>query len=298
MHFQQSSKWFEAKKNSTLDYLYIQDINVYVQLNKIPILGKIFGYIPRVDCQKIDFDILNKELKSIGCIGYQVDPLNLKSSSRFPKKYNLTEAVALNFNVVLDISQSLENILSKMKPKHRYNIKVSQKSDLNFALSQSNQDYEAFLNLYLSTAKRHGYIPRSKPYLEKVWTSLKDYAFIANVYYNNQLVVSWFVIIYQDTLYYVYGGSTDNFKEKMPAYFMVWNLILLGKEKDLNYIDFMGIKDPTRNEDGFTRFKLGWTGGTYIQYQDSFDVVLSPIYYYLFKIMMKLNKWFKKLKSR
>ncbi len=291
-HFQQTIEWMKAKSEASekIKYTYVEKQDIYVQLNKIPFTSYFFGYIPRVNCNLLDFDYLNTYLKKLNCVGYQVDPANYKSESKFPNKFRLTKAVALKYNVIINLQLKDEELLGMFKPKHRYNIKVSQRSNLDFRISNSEEDYEKFYELYLKNAIRRKYPPRSKKYLDSVYKNFEDKVYIANVYFNNELLVSWFLILYEETVYFVYGGSNDLHKEKMSSYFLLWNIIRYFQGIGIKYIDLMGIKDPKTTQDGFTRFKLGWSNGRYIEYQDSFDVVLSR-FYYIFKFFYYIKNF-------
>jgi len=65
MHFQQSNFWAEAKSKSGIKYLTIKqnEVDVFIQLNKIPILNKYYAYIARCDYKILDILELKEFLK-------------------------------------------------------------------------------------------------------------------------------------------------------------------------------------------------------------------------------------------
>ncbi|RMD77528.1 peptidoglycan bridge formation glycyltransferase FemA/FemB family protein [Candidatus Dojkabacteria bacterium] len=301
MHFQQTEKWFKAKASKSVDFVFLCKEGIFVQLNKIPLTFYKYAYIPRVDVTKLDLDGLKKILRKKRCIAFQVDPINEYEDGLNTSfiKFRRVPPVALQYNVIIDVSKPLDEILKTFKPKHRYNLKIAERSGLEFRFSTNMDDLSKFVKLYQDTAKRHSYIPRTPEYINSVWSNFSGCAFIASVMFKDEILSSWFIIQNEDTFYYLYGGSVEKYKSKMPSYFLLWNIIKEAKSRGVKYIDLMGIKDPRiyASKDGFTRFKLGWTNGKYIKYLDSFEVVINPIIFWPFNLVRKVRDRFSFLKK-
>lgn len=292
-HFQQSKEWRRARENTGNKTFSVGQY--FVQKTKLPILKKSIGYMPKVDVLKIDYKTLVDLGEKEGCIVIQVDPINIYPAivPQVDIRINPVTPVALQHNVVIDLKNTNEELLNSFKPKHRYNIKVAQKHGLNFSIDDTTDSFNKFLDLYAETEKRQKYTGRSRAYLKAVWESFKGKVYIAQVSKDSEVLVTWFLICHESSIYYAYGGSSDKFQNTMPSFLMVWEIIKWAKSKGYEYLDMMGITDPTlkkNRESGFTRFKLGWSN-EYVKYADSFEIVINPMLYKLYKIVQFLRNF-------
>lgn len=293
-HFLQSEYWREIKEN--LGNKTYDAGNIWFQTTKVPGLNKYIGYVPRATLKDIDWKLLYVAGKKANCVYISVDPLNQnldKTHKVQDTKYKLLQGIPthLQENVVIDISKSEEDLLSNMKQKHRYNLKLSQKKGVKFKIGDSEEMFEEFLKLYNETVQRQNYFGRSEEYLRTVWNNLaEDNRSIATVYFEGKPLSSWMLFLYEDTIYYPYGGSSDEYKNVMATYTLVWELIKWGKERGFKYIDLWGIEKDKKGEyDGFSRFKLGFGGG-HIFYEDTIDLVIDSKLYLVIKFFVTLRE--------
>lgn len=312
----QSRYWREIKErlgNETYDF-----DNSWFQTTKVPLIGKKVGYIPRIAFDQINWQDLVEKAKLANCAFVSIDPIyrkdSLESSSEIitklrsenpSMKFKTGSPTHLQENVVIDLKKSKEEILSLMKPKHRYNLKLSQKKGVRVVIGSEEEMFKEFLELYSKTVKRQKYFGRSENYLSTVWRYLKEVeseddspkAFIATAYYEDTALSSWFLIVYKGVIYYPYGGSSDEYRNVMATYSLVWEIINWGINQDFSNFDLWGIERDSSGEfDGFSRFKLGF-GGEIICYENTIDLILSQKDYYLVKSMIILRnklKFFKR----
>lgn len=301
MNFLQTEKWKRAKELTGNQVINID--GVYLHLTKAPFNFNV-GYIPRVDLNKLKISKIVEEGVKNKCIYIKIDPENLHDeistldTLQNDENYKvvLSEPIHIQNNLILDLTQTPEQLLANFKQKHRYNLKVAQKKGVEVSVSSTQEDFEIFYTLFAETAKRQGYFGRSKTYLQNVFDSFKEDALIFTAYYESQPVVSWFVIKHEDTLYYVYGGSSENNKNVMAPYSVVWAIIEYAKLNDFKYLDFFGItpdknSDPLSEEsytEGYSRLKIGF-GGKIVRYADTVDIVLYPKLYALLKLLGKIK---------
>ena len=118
--------------------------------------------------------------------------------------------------------------------------------------------------------------------------------------YRGETLVAWVLFTFKDTLYYPYGASSSLHKETMASNLMMWEAINFGKKLGLKRFDMWGSlgPDPDKNDPwyGFHRFKQGY-GGELIELLGSFDLVINPLLYHLYKIADKLRWSILKLKN-
>ena len=110
--------------------------------------------------------------------------------------------------------------------------------------------------------------------------------------YKNQTLAAWILFVYKDTLYYPYGASSNLHRETMASNLMMWEAIKYGKSLGLKKFDMWGAlsQNPDKNDPwyGFHRFKEGY-GPKHIEFAGSFDLVINPILYKLYKITDKVR---------
>ncbi len=294
MHLLQSEFWRKVKKQEGND---IFDLNgIFIQTTKIPFLKKYVGYIPRANLKDINVEVLKEFSNKNNIIFIKVDPVNL-ANEKFSEldKLKKVKAVQLQSTVVLDTSKSTEELLVNMSKNHRYSVRYAEKKGVKVKIDSSQESFEVFLALYKKTVSNKGYSARSEEYIKKVWKTAINYnnnldlIFIATAYSEKTPIASALVVKFENTLYYLYAGSDERYRNLMPGYAVVWGLIKFCKEKNIKFLDLVGIEEDQTS--GFSRFKVGF-GGETIKYKESFDLIINPILYKLFNLAMTLRKRF------
>ena len=100
--------------------------------------------------------------------------------------------------------------------------------------------------------------------------------------------------------YYLYGASSNEFREFMPNHLMQWTMMQAAKESGAERYDFGGVSGSTDPDDeyaGLYAFKSGW-GSDMIEKVGEFDLVLNrPLYVALEKglpLLKGLRKRFRR----
>ena len=81
---------------------------------------------------------------------------------------------------------------------------------------------------------------------------------IFTTYYNDKALSSSLLIPYNDKVYYLYAASSNENRELMPNYQMIWEEIKWTMENGYRYFDFGGVFSLDI-KDGLYRFKEGFT---------------------------------------
>jgi len=215
-----------------------------------------------------------------------------------PKHLKTGEPVHLQQTVIIDLTKSEDELLSNMKQKHRYNIKLASKKGIDVKFGRGEKDFNTFLDLYKETGKK--YSSRSEKYLKTVWNNLKqeNSVIIATANFENTPLVSWMLFLFKDTILYPYGGAIEKYKNYMPGYLLVWEIIKWGKTNGFSKFDLFGINLPREYKDedfgslkGYTRFKMGF-GGSVITYFDTIELIINPLLYKIFTIFRNFRSTF------
>src|SRR5205085_2895165 len=113
-------------------------------------------------------------------------------------------------------------------------------------------------------------------------------------------VITWILFVFKDTLYYPYGASSSLHRNVMASNLIMWEAIKYGKSLGLKKFDMWGAMGPEPDQNdpwfGFHRFKQGY-GARHVEFIGSFDLVLSPAAYQLYKIADTLRNFYLKIKK-
>jgi len=310
MNIFQSKEWEEFKLATGYQKSY--RINDILVLQKNLPLGRTMLYSPLVGSEAAG--IMNNELgirefseqvsnlgKSNNSIFYRLElnvPIQdskfkiLNSAFGFAKSF---EEMQPEHTLILNIASSEEEILSQMKEKGRYNIKIAQRSGLTLktALS-SGPELDDFYKLYQLTGKRHGITFRGKNYFATLLDILgkSDLAKLYLAYHEDTPVAGSIVVDSGDTAIYMFGASNNEFRNLMAPYLLHWQAILDAKAKNQIKYDFFGIApddNPGHPWAGVTRFKKQF-GGHQVDILGSFDLIFKPLEYQIFKIAEKIRR--------
>lgn len=217
------------------------------------------------------------------------------------------EQIQFKNTVMIDISESEESMLMRMKPKTRYNIRLAEKKNVKLRvanLEQLNLELKNLYKMYAETSVRDGFVIRDENYYMTVWKSymqspisnlqspITNYQLpialplIAEV--DNEPVAAIFLFMFAKRAYYVYGMSRAVHREKMPTYLLQWEAIKIAKANGCLTYDLWGAPDVFDESDsmwGVYRFKEG-LGGEVLRTIGAYDFAPNKILYKLYTDIM------------
>lgn len=214
-----------------------------------------------------------------------------------------SDQIQFKNTVLLDLSPSEEELLARMKPKTRYNIRLAQKKGV-FVRVGKPEDLPLLYKMYAKTSIRDGFVIRDEGYYKTVWElfmqeeksstlALAPSARVVNrqlstpftepliAEINNEPIAAIFVFYFAGRAYYVYGMSRDVHREKMPAYLLQWEAMKRAKAKGCAIYDLWGAPDVFDESDsmwGVYRFKEG-LGGKVVRTLGAWDYAPNRLWY-------------------
>lgn len=266
--------------------------------NKLPFNKKNF-YIPRGPIENSEHQVssilyenLLKEItqldKQKNTVFIRLEPPNIQSKILNTKyKIQNTSHAQPEHTLVLDITKSEDELLSGMHEKTRYNIRLAEKKNLVL----KDGALEDFWKLMEETTKRDGFRPYPKSTYEKMIKSISGdgktgmRAELKIVYFENTPLAAAIVGYFGDTVTYLHGASSHEYRNLMAPYFLHWKIIGEAKKLGYKFYDFWGI-DETKWP-GVTRFKKGF-GGFEINYPGTFDLPISKLWYKIYNLARKI----------
>ncbi len=300
----------------------VRESGLQVTIHPIPHTPWTVGYYPKgSEPNKEQVEVLKKIAKDNNCIFIKCEPMVEKLETRNQKLestmrelgYVEGRSLFTKYNFVLDVSKSEEELLSSFKQKTRYNIKVAQKRGVSVELSTKPEDFERYLMLTTETTERQGFYAHSSKYHRKMWETLgkseirnqkietdKLTAHLLIARYQGQVITTWVLFRFKDTLYYPYGASTREHREVMANNLVMWEAIKLAKEWGCKYLDMWGAlgPEPDKNDPwyGFHTFKSGY-GARHVEYIGTWDYVARPLLYKLYTVVDKIRWTFLRTKK-
>jgi lipid II:glycine glycyltransferase (peptidoglycan interpeptide bridge formation enzyme) len=247
-------------------------------------------------------EVLRKVAKENNCIFIKVEPkeeitpLNQNTIKPLLGKLGFVEGRPLftKYNFVLDAHPSEEELMVSFKQKTRYNIRIAQKRGVTVMMDDSEEAFEKYLELTEETTKRQGFYAHSGDYHQKMWDTLHPagVAHLLVAKYEGEIITTWVLFKFGDTLYYPYGASTREHREVMANNLVMWEAIKLAKKWRLKYLDMWGALGPepdTRDPwYGFHTFKSGY-GARQIEYIGTWDYVDKPGLYKIYRLAESLR---------
>ena len=229
---------------------------------------------------------------------------------KIPSFLKKTSSVQPPDTVILPLTDvSLDQILSTMHKKCRYNIRLAQKKGVvvkNYESKRALNELEKWYNLYEITAKRDSIAIHSYDYYRSLFELSLDPSFGVTLslflaYHEEDLLAGLIVLIYENQAIYLYGASSNTKRDYMPSYLLQWHAISYAKQKGALWYDFFGIpptNDTKHPMHGLYRFKTGF-GGTLLHRCGAYDYPIKKGLYWLFRFIEKFRLfYFKVIKKR
>lgn len=285
-----------------------------VRLLKIGPVMKVL-YIPRgplmdwedADLRKLVLNDLFEYSKSTHSIFIKIDPevLTIKdvkdslSQERNPIIKDLqnlgwrfsSEQIQFRNSFWLDLKPTEEDLLSSMKQKTRYNIRLAERKGIQVR-GANESDYSMLYDLYAQTSIRDGFIIRPKKYYFTVWKLLfennKACGLIAE--FDRIPIAAIILFYFGNKGWYFYGMSSDQHRDKMPNYLLQWEAIKQIKQLGCTVYDLWGAPDTSHEDDkmwGVYRFKQGLRGEL-IHTIGAWDLQINRLNYLIYNKILPL----------
>lgn len=308
LHPLQAEEWGEFRKATGVRV--VREGGLQMTIHQIPGTGWTIGYAPKGTMpDKKQVKMLREIARQYNCIFIKLEPkVEVGDNNRSAELDKLRELglvkgrpLFTKYNFVLDVRPSEEEIRAGFKQKTRYNIKLAEKRGVRVELDDSPAAFAKYLELTEETTKRQGFFAHSRQYHERMWEKLHPagIAHLLTAKYNGEIITTWILFKFNDTLYYPYGASTREHREVMANNLVMWEAIKLAKKWKLKYLDMWGALGPDADPKdpwfGFHTFKAGY-GARHVEYVGTWDYVARPILYRLYRAA-EIIRW-KLLKAR
>jgi lipid II:glycine glycyltransferase (peptidoglycan interpeptide bridge formation enzyme) len=205
-------------------------------------------------------------------------------------------ALFSQYTFLLNLDRSEEELFAGLASKTRYNIRLAVKKGVQIVDDSSHDGLETFIKLMAETTTRQNFYAHNAKYYRDLWQTVGKTGMmkIFHAVYQNTVLVSWIVFLFNGKLYYPYGASSASHREVMASNLMMWEVIKFGRANGAHSFDMWGALGPNANPRdswyGFHKFKEGY-GADLMENFATFDLVYDNTTYQLFNIADKGRWW-------
>ncbi len=196
------------------------------------------------------------------------------------------ETIQPEYSLVLPLDDE-ESLLRRMKPKTRYNVRLSGRKGVRTRLVFPGDEgagaaFDAFFRLFTETNRRARLRQHAREYYEAVFQKMHQpggEAFLVLAELEGEPLSAGLFVAFGERVDYLYGGSTRARREVMAPYAMHWAAIRYGLKRGYRHYDLWGVPrvlTPESHAYGIYRFKEGF-GGVRVRFP-AYDRPLSPLY--------------------
>ncbi|MCA9372968.1 peptidoglycan bridge formation glycyltransferase FemA/FemB family protein [Candidatus Woesebacteria bacterium] len=272
-----------------------------VSFHQIPVLGGTAGYLPKSFMpDEEQLEVLQQLGKQHSAVFIKLEPdidHPAESTSAFNQiitflaEHNAKPGRPLftRYTFKINLAQTEKELFANLSQKTRYNVRLAIKKGVEVVENTTAEGMQQYVKILSETTKRQGFYAHTPEYFQTMWESMGSSGMlrIFEAKYEGTCIASWVMFLLNDRLYYPYGASIDAHREVMASNLMLWEMIRFGKAQNCKEFDLWGALGPNEKKShpwyGFHRFKAGY-GGTLMEYLGSFDLVLQPMQYQLFRL--------------
>jgi peptidoglycan pentaglycine glycine transferase (the first glycine) len=308
VHILQTAEWGELKAGFGWEVVRLvsSDSGVQILFRKLP-LGFTIAYIPKplgFDGGRWTVDGLWSEVDEIcrrkRAIFLKIEPDAWDYSPSLVAHYSFLNTSPHNIQpprtIVISLAGSEDDILNRMKQKCRYNVRLAEKKGISV---RAWNDLPGFHRLMQATGGRDGFGVHSLEYYRKAYELFhpSGVAELLVAEFEGRPLAALMVFAVGKRSWYLYGASSDEERNRMPAYLLQWAAIQWAKARSCSEYDLWGVPDADEAEleagfesrqDGLWgvyRFKRGF-GGELKRAAQALDRVYMPWLYKLYVLVL------------
>ncbi len=190
-----------------------------------------------------------------------------------------------------------EELLMSFHEKTRYNIRLAMKKGVTVR-EGTREDLKIFHKIMIETGVRDNFLIRPLSYFEKMYDNLApNYMKILIAMYEDKPIAAVIPIIYGNKVWYLYGASSNEYRNVMPNYLLQWEQIKLALANHCDIYDFRGVSghvNENHPQYGIYKFKKGFNGD-FVEFVGELYMVLNPFMNFLYD---KFGMLYRKIQIR
>lgn len=197
-------------------------------------------------------------------IAFRIEPLWTELPSWLPVDFTRSPADLMPTETLLiDLQPTPAQMLAKMKPKGRYNLRLSWRYGVTTEFRQDDAAIAWFYDLFWETVQRQNFFGEPFGFFINLCQTLfrADMAEIGFARWHGELLTTILVVYWGDRCTYLYGGRSAKHPHVMASYALHWEAMQRAKTRGCKTYDFYGFStDPHHAYFRFSRFKQQFGG--------------------------------------
>jgi lipid II:glycine glycyltransferase (peptidoglycan interpeptide bridge formation enzyme) len=194
---------------------------------------------------------------------------------------------------MLDVRPDEKMLLSQMKEKWRYNIRLAGRKGVVVRQGTTREDLDAYYRIYQVTSERDKFHINQESHYEDVLRLFgkDEHAALLLAEYEGKPIAGIILLVAGPWCYYMYGASSNEYREKMPNYLLQWTGIQWAKAHGCHYYNFRGIPEILEEGQemyGIYLFKRGFGGGA-IHALATHDLPYRPLTYLVYRSLLDIK---------
>lgn len=315
--FLQSKHWRRFQEAAGHRVVHVEGAGFLASgiVHELPVVGE-YVYFPRgpvVDMGHTDLSVVVKEMarasKKIGAKWLRVEVADERIVEKlrtffYERVVRAPHDVQPREILVADLTSTEEELLTKMKQKTRYNIRLAEKKGVKVFETREKKYQEAFLKLIEATAGRKEIVAHPLSYYRKFFEAFPaDVCKLFVAEYEGTVLAANIVAQYGEWAYYLHGGSSNKHRDLMAPYLLQWHQMKETKRAGCRFYDFGGVRVATVGEgngswEGITRFKQGFAPeATPLLLPGAYDIILDEKHYSLYNYLRHMKQSYVYLKK-
>jgi lipid II:glycine glycyltransferase (peptidoglycan interpeptide bridge formation enzyme) len=204
-----------------------------------------------------------KLAKEIGAIALRIEPL---WTQKLPCLTGFVRAPAdllPSETLLIDLRPDEKEILAGMKPKGRYNLRLSLRHGIKPEFTTNSQAIPIFYDLFWETVKRQQFFGEPYSFFINLCQTLfaAKMAEIGFARWEGKALAAILVVYWGERATYLYGGRSFEHPELMASYGLHWAAMQRAKARGCTLYDFYGFtREPNHAYTKFSQFKRQFGG--------------------------------------
>lgn len=325
-NFQQSLEWGNVKTSWKKEVILSEDAegkirgSLCVWIRKIPVFGNIMYSARGPVCDIYNEDIIKDLVEGANILAkkyhafvLRIEPDILKSDDKFREialkngfkikdnSKDFKDEIQPRFVFRLNLKGKTEDeIFNEFHQKTRYNIRLATKKGVEIK-EGSKEDLKDFHKIMVETGERDNFIIRSLEYFEKMYDELApNHMKLLMAYHEGTPIAGIIPIMYGNKTWYLYGASSNSYRNLMPNYLLQWTMIKEAIKNGCDMYDFRGVSgvvDESHPQYGLYRFKKGFNAD-FTEFIGEVYLPFKPLIYSLYKFAEKMFRSLRTLKKK
>ncbi len=298
MSIWQTQSWQNMLKDSWQTSKYFLIDNVYIEKRSLW-LWQFWFFVIWVSLTEIQTSVYKKIIdlsKKEKVLFVQFETIHYWAAIKntFKKlKSSYYKKFITPYTCVIDLEKDTDTILSEMKPKWRYNIRLAEKKWVIVReVEKSDDNIKAFYNLMLDTTSRDWFNGNTFDFYKTFLLDIESSKLL--IAYSEDIPIAWWIFTFNDNAIYYYGASTSDkkYRNLMAPYLLQWTAINVGKSLNCHFYDFLWVATPWDKKSSLlwvTDFKLKFTKDIR-QVSESYLHINNILLFYVLIIIKSIKK--------